>query len=79
MIPSAIGQVPLRLDVQLLTSAVIAKSTIATNNNFFIMFIWVKTYILKYLCKDNLPNLNGEILFILHCSANKIEKWRNSA
>jgi hypothetical protein len=79
MIPSAIGQVPLRLDVQLLKRAVTAKITIATNNNFLIVFIWVKTYVLKYLCKDNLPNLNGEILFILHCSANKNEKWQNSA
>ncbi len=70
MIPSDIGQVPLRLDVQLLTSAVTAKITMATNNNFLIVFIWVKTYVLKYLCKDNLPKLNGEILFILHCSAN---------
>jgi hypothetical protein len=43
MIPSAIGQVALRLDVQLLTAAVNAISTRAINNIFFIVFFWVKT------------------------------------
>ncbi len=40
MIPSAIGQVPLRLDVQLLKIAVNAIRTKAIKNIFFIMFIW---------------------------------------
>jgi hypothetical protein len=69
MIPSAIGQVPLRLEVQLLTTAVKAISTRAIKNNFFILFVWVKTLCLEnILCKDKLPNLNGEIVFILHCA-----------
>lgn len=40
MIPSAIGQVALRLDVQLLTTAVNVISTIAIKNIFFIVFNW---------------------------------------
>ncbi len=40
MIPSAIGQVPLRLEVQLLTKAVNAMSTIIIKDNFFIVFFY---------------------------------------
>jgi hypothetical protein len=38
MIPSAMGHVALRLEVQLLKTAVNAMSTIAIRNNFFILF-----------------------------------------
>jgi hypothetical protein len=80
MIPSAIGQVPLRLEVQLLTMAVTVISTIAIKNNFFIVFFWSLNLILQIMfCKDNLPNLNGEIVFILHCTVIKTEKRQNSA
>jgi hypothetical protein len=40
MIPSDIGQVPLRLEVQLLMMAVKVIITIAIKNNFFIVFFW---------------------------------------
>ncbi len=40
MMPSAIGQVPLRLEVQLLIIAVHAIRTNAIKNIFFIVFIW---------------------------------------
>jgi hypothetical protein len=40
MIPSAIGQLALRLEVQLLINAVAAINITASNNNFFIVIIW---------------------------------------
>ena len=40
MMPSDIGQVPLRLEVQLLIVAVAAIRIKAIKINFFIVFIW---------------------------------------